>query len=209
MRKEDVPGIVLGIGLLAAALFTAGAVTEQRQQDLVCRDNLRRLYTMTGMYCADHHSMPPVSIPQKPRWKFWNHCLEPYAETRTVFCCPADPRDRYVFESSTPLYQPKSYTLSYGMNWFADAKYIAREGKSPPVLRHIGRPHGTVLYGDCKLPYFLLDRWDSDKAFRHRDDTANFVFADGHVECLGEGSFGTRDGNGKFLPSPQYWIWYQ
>ena len=189
-------------------LTLAGAAVTPENRRMVCAVNLKRLYTYARMYQDDHGTLPPVTIPMKPLWKFWSTLLKKYSNSRYDFICPADPRAAYLFEKvRSPLYFPEDFNAScYGMNWFLTDK-SARRKKTTARLENLSRPGQTVFLGDSKGPYMLPPRfWTYEKAFRHENETANFLYADGHVELQKQTDFGKYE-NGKFITDFTKWHW--
>lgn len=191
--------------LLIAAL---GAVDPRKNPRLFCQQNLKKLFIYTLQYENDHGGLPPVRIPMKPLWKFWSNLLRPYSDNEFDFICPADLRAAYLFQKvRSPLYHPREFNVScYGMNWFLTDR-DARKKKKAPKLQNLSRPAETVFLGDSRGPYMLPPRfWTYEKAFRHTDDTANFIYADGHVKLQKQSDFG-RFENGKFITDFTKWHW--
>ena len=94
--------ILLSAGILMLVMGSAGESAKRTR----CMGNLKKLYGMTLSYENDHGGLPPVTIPAKPLWKFWSHCLRPYSTDKLDFCCPADKRNEYMFKPESPLFCP-------------------------------------------------------------------------------------------------------
>ena len=196
--------------LSAAALLIlgAGAVSPLKNKRVYCQQNLKKLYIYTQQYQNDHGGLPPVRIPMKPLWKFWSTLLREYAKDQYDFICPADPRAAFLFEKvRSPLYHPVEFNAAcYGMNWFLTDQ-SARKKKVAPKLENLSRPAETVFLGDSKGPYMLPPRfWTYEKAFRHQDEKANFMYADGHVKFQVQTDFGKFE-NGDFVTDFTKWHW--
>ena len=117
--------ILLSAGILMLVMGSAGESAKRTR----CMGNLKKLYGMTLSYENDHGGLPPVTIPAKPLWKFWSHCLRPYSTDKLDFCCPADKRNEYMFKPESPLFCPVVQSAaSYGMNYFLTARSAGRAG---------------------------------------------------------------------------------
>lgn len=197
--------ILLSAGILMLVMGSAGESAKRTR----CMGSLKKLYGMTLSYENDHGGLPPVTIPAKPLWKFWSHCLRPYSTDKLDFCCPADKRNEYMFKPESPLFCPVVQSAaSYGMNYFLTARSAGRAGAPEPRLRFLKNPAGVVLFGDSRGPYMLPPRfWQHEKDFRHENERANFVFADGHVEFLRQNDFGTTAPDGSFVTDFSKWHW--
>ena len=206
MRNWKELALVLGTGL--TFLLTVGALDPLEHKKAYCARNLKQLYVYAEMYQNDHGALPPVTIPMKPLWKFWSTLLREYSKNRYDFICPADPRAAFMFEKiRSPLYHPQQFNSAcYGMNWFLTDKSAKRK-KTTAKLKNLSRPGETVFLGDSKGPYMLPPRfWTYEKAFRHENETANFIYADGHVKLQKQTDFGKFE-NGKFITDFTKWQW--
>lgn len=196
-------GIAATLLLLGASAWRTAA-----EKQAFCAGNLQKLYRLTLAYEADHGELPPVIMPQKPRWKFWSNCLRPYTDDKRAFACPADPRQEYLFEDENPLFQPTAQSaISYGMNYFLTSGEAQRAVGKPAKLENLSRPGATVFLADSKGPYLLPPRfWEHERDFRH-DKAANFLFADGRVRLLKQQDFGRTGPDGKFETEMRFWRW--
>ena len=193
------PGVLFAV---STALNAAGG------GNVRCAGNLRILYGYAGQYQRDHGVLPPVTIPMKPLWQFWSTLLRKYSQDRYEFICPADPRAAFMFEKRrSPLYSPREFRgACYGMNYFLNAR-AAGKMKKQVRLDALSRPAGTVFLGDSKGPYMLPPRfWTYEKAFRHQDARANFLYADGHVKMQKQTDFGRFEGE-RFITDFTKWHW--
>ena len=198
--------LVLCTGI--ALFLTVGALDPLEHKKAYCAANLKKLYIYADQYQSDHGALPPVTIPMKPLWKFWSTLLREYSKSSYDFICPADPRAAFMFEKiRSPLYHPQHFRGScYGMNWFLTDKSAKRK-KTTAKLENLSRPGATVFLGDSKGPYMLPPRfWIYEKAFRHDDETANFIYADGHVKLQKQTDFGKFE-KGKFITDFTKWHW--
>ena len=197
--------VIFALSVLVGGVGFVGNAAAKRH---FCENNLRKLYSYAEQYQADHGALPPVNIPMKPLWKFWFHLLKPYSASQLDFACPEDQRAAYLFETrQSPLFSPKNQdALSYGMNYFLTA-HFADKKKVAPFLKNLSAPGKVVFLGDSKGPYMLPDRfWTYEKAFRHEEDQANFLYADGHIAYQKQTDFGRFEGE-RFITDFTKWHW--
>ena len=103
--------------------------------------------------------------------------------------------------------KPQLRADSYGMNYFLTKHFAAKKGKAP-LLKNLSNPAKTIVFGDCKGPYMLPERyWKEDRAMRHANDTANFVHADGHIKNFSQFDLGSVGADGKFKTDFSNWHW--
>ena len=206
MRNRLELFLVLAVALLLTGM--TGAVRTAAGKNAFCAGNLKKLNAYAWQYQNDHGVLPPVSVPTKPLWKFWSHYLRRYSSDKFDFICPADPRAAFMFEKKrSPLYSPREFrSACYGMNYFLTAG-AARKKKKTARLDNLSRPAYTVFLGDSKGPYMLPPRfWTYEKAFRHGEEQAFFLYADGHVKLQKQTDFGRFEGE-KFITDFTKWHW--
>ena len=200
--------IVCGTSAILLLLTIAAADTASAKS-AICQNNLKSLYAIFQQYQNDHGVLPPVIVQQKPRWQFWSNYISPYVTDEKIQACPEDPRNASMFESrrSPLLPAPKRAADSYGMNYFLTAHFAGQKGKTAN-LNNLSNTAKTILLGDCKGPYMLPERyWKEERAMRHADETANYVFADGHIEQLGQFDLGAIGRDGIFRTDFSHWHW--
>lgn len=193
----------------ALLIMTIAATDTATAKSAVCQNNLRTLFGVIQQYQTDHGVLPPVIVQQKPRWQFWGNYIAPYITDEKIQACPEDPRNASMFDRNrSPLLPaPRRAADSYGMNYFLTAHYARRKGKTAN-LANLSKPADTILLGDCKGPYMLPERyWQEERAMRHAEETANYVFADGHIAQLGQFDLGAIGQDGVFRTDLSHWHW--
>lgn len=208
MRNYKELLLVSGVFILTALLMTA-ALDSAAAKNVYCQNNLKALYVSVTEYQEAHNALPPVLVPQKPRWGFWPHYLKPFIKDEKTFACPEDPRNANMFaENNNPLMPTVQRRAdSYGMNYFLTAHFAKKKGKTA-LLKNLSNPKKTIVFGDCKGPYMLPERyWKEERALRHADESANFVHADGHIKNFSQMDLGVIGADGKFRTDFSNWHW--
>lgn len=208
MRNYKELILVSGVFSLLAVLMCASLDTADAK-NAYCQNNLKILYTAVTEYQAAHNALPPVIVEQKPRWGFWSHYIKPFVKDQKNMVCPEDPRNLHVLEEIDNPLRPKPQLRadSYGMNYFLTKHFAAKKGKTP-LLKNLSNPAKTIVFGDCKGPYMLPERyWKEERAMRHANDTANFVHADGHIKNFSQFDLGSVGADGKFKTDFSNWHW--
>ncbi|MBE6378547.1 MAG: hypothetical protein E7051_07005 [Lentisphaerae bacterium] len=191
-------------------LLIAGATDTPEAKRVYCEGNLKKILNAVHAYENDHGQLPPVMVTGK-RYLFWNNFLEPagYIKEERDLACPADPRNENTFAArQNPLLPPNVRgAMSYGMNYFLTRGFAAKKGKKP-LLSQLGNPSKVYAFGDCKIPWMYPERlWTKDRTAWHEDESINMIFADGHVKNLFQHNMGTKNKEGKFVYSWNYWQW--
>ncbi|MBE6378550.1 MAG: hypothetical protein E7051_07020 [Lentisphaerae bacterium] len=208
MRNYKELILVGGVFTLLAVLMSAALDTADAK-NAFCQNNLKVLYVSVTEYQAAHNALPPVIVEQKPRWAFWSGYIKPFVKDLKNMACPEDARNAHMLVNvNNPLMpKPQLRADSYGMNYFLTRHFAAKKKKTP-LLKNLSNPKKTVVFGDCKGPYMLPERyWKEERAMRHEKESANYVFADGSVKNLTQMDFGSIGGDGKFKTDMTSWHW--
>ena len=208
MRNYKELILVSGIFSLLAVLMSAALDTADAK-NAYCQNNLKTLYTAVTEYQEAHNALPPVFVAQKPRWGFWSQYIKPFVKDDKTFACPEDPRNTHMFANvNNPLMpKPQLRSDSYGMNYFLVERFAKRKGKAA-LLKNLTNPAKTIVFGDCKGPYMLPERyWNEERAMRHANETANYVHADGHIKNFNQMDLGSIGADGKFKTDFSNWHW--
>jgi prepilin-type N-terminal cleavage/methylation domain-containing protein/prepilin-type processing-associated H-X9-DG protein len=196
--------VIAIIGVLASMLLPALSSSKARAKQAACLSNLRQLGLGIIMYAEDYKGHVPRTTHGATSAESWIHTLQPYVgNTDKIRLCPSDPRANerltnngtsFVINEflAVPVRDPfgneidRIHTLdnlpqpietmmlfevadSYGPNeyadhthsrgWFLGWKYVT--GDIQPDRHHTG-----------------------GKAPDHTRGSANYLFADGHVESI-------------------------
>ena len=190
--------------LITTLGVTAGKESARRAR---CQSNLKELFRAEQQYEAEHGSIPPLYIAQKPKWIFWHSFIAPMVRDVKAFACPSDQRMSYLFERKSPLFSGiVPITSCYGMNRFM-LKAGAVKAKAPAAqLKYLKDPAHIVFIMDSVRPFVTPDLlWKDQRNFRH-ENKANYIFADGSVRYLDQTFFGKWEGN-KFKTDFSRWYW--
>jgi prepilin-type N-terminal cleavage/methylation domain-containing protein/prepilin-type processing-associated H-X9-DG protein len=170
--------VIAIIAILAAILVPVFLRVKKQAQKASCQSNLRQIGLALEMYATDYDETLPNCIkmnevlgphPQKLPW-----LLEPYARSRSVFCCPSDFGSRVDFPDGRKFSDDTAYATSYQNYGLMDTTIPGASiyGLYWPVsLAAIEDPSSTSLVRDATS-------W-------HRRDTPwniNVLWADGHVK---------------------------
>lgn len=176
--------LYLVIGLLAVLVAGLGAASlgPAARYRIHCAENLRRIHQAAGAYEHDYGCLPPVIIRSKPLWTFYDQALRSYVKDPLAFSCPADSRNRYLYEAQSPLFSQRTQMVhSYGMNRHLD--------KSGLRYADIRTPDRLVMLADALIPYIIPPAyWEKYEAPRH-EGRSNYIFMDGHVQYWNRNEF--------------------
>ncbi len=149
------------LGLSGVILFPCSCGSRERARRSSCQSNLKQIGLALREYAQDNDGRLPL--------RRWVAPLAVYAKTDVIFQCPSTPNEVGASD------------------YFFNSHFLGRP------LAQIASPQALVLCGDGQdgaplnitLPQ-LPEAWRTDEAspaFRHMD-TANYLFADGHVRSL-------------------------
>lgn len=172
--------VVAIIAILAAILFPVFARARENARRSSCQSNLKQLGLGFQMYMQDYDSYLPSKTLDSSSPLFsieWDRAILPYTKSMNLLQCPSDSASGHV---TSPTLGPNLYR-SYGCPF---------SGVSENLLPY---PSLTVLLAEDVSPATAWDdSWNlgayvqflgSQVGWRH-NDTANFLFMDGHVKAL-------------------------
>jgi prepilin-type N-terminal cleavage/methylation domain-containing protein/prepilin-type processing-associated H-X9-DG protein len=183
--------VIALVAILASLLLPSLAAAKARARGIQCVSNLRQIGVGCALYAGDNNDALPQSSHQGASWI---GKLEPYGVT-LVYRCPVD----------TNRSRPTSYALN---DFLTPHPYGARDldfsrttaVPAPAETLHLAEARGDFEGSDH---FHFADRGSggySNVAFaaqvaveRHRS-SANYLFADAHVETLRWRLVGTRLG---------------
>ena len=178
--------VVLGVlaTLIATCAFGAKSVG-QRMQTAKCGANLRQLGSVALVYAADHDMSLPVTSHQRSSGGVsWTKTLQDYAGGNRSFRCPSDERQR-------------SYT--YVINDYLTPHPAGAPDLDYSRLSRLENPSRTFLFAEAAATHANVDHFHfttylglslppeifaSQVGVKRHQGTANYVFADGHLERL-------------------------
>lgn len=199
--------VTVVIVALVGTLVLAGAgLVRQQTQQAVCMGNQRQLGVAILGYCQDHHGDFPMTshgLDASNHTNSWVFSLAEYlADVDEVRICPADPKSKERLEAHGTSYVLNSYLtvaqqdpFGRSLGGFTNINQLTSPATTP--LAFIINFSKGVGYGNDHTHSESWDSWGrmladiQPDAFRgdwHGPDrtkgSANYLFADGHVENL-------------------------
>ena len=213
--------VVLGIVALLASI-TLGLIGHGRAaaHRAACSSNLRQLGVAVRLYLNDNHNTFFPYVEHTADGTLWYFGLETAsggAEGKRNLDREAGPLYPYIkqvggievcpaFDYGNALSKPKFKGASwgYGYNWRLGGRW---SGRNPMNISQLSNAARVIVFGDCaqandfQAPassskpmleeFYIINETFKTIHFRH-GHTANFLFADGHVESK-KMHEGTRD----------------
>lgn len=170
---------ICGVGLIAAILFPV--FTRPRESGgrrNPCPSNLKQIGLGIMQYTQDYDEKFPLVTTGHSAYG-WADALQPYLKSTQIYQCQLEP--------TAPVANPrKSGYTDYPFNKRLSAKPLATIADlNKQILSLDGNAQGDVTDARYSLP-IIPPQWRDDQnspLYRHLD-TANFLFADGHVKSL-------------------------
>lgn len=178
-----VTAILMGLLLVVLGKVRDGARSAN------CASNLRQIGAAMQSYAYDHEMKLPslYGKGEPPATESWMQALAPYAGLAEDALGPA-PRDRSTGIFVCPEFDEdarRERRVSYAMNAYVEPSY-GREAWDYSLLNNTSPPT-TFLVVECD---FSMDGFspvsNGDFTRRHPNDSANVLFADGHIENITE-----------------------
>lgn len=186
------------IGVLAGVLLPVSTHCGENAPRSSCQSNLKQVGLAFLQYAQDYDErMPPIalnavpaSLPPYARPYGWADALQPYCKSTQIFQCPSE-KSASSEDATTDATQPG----------FVDYWFNTNLGARP--LKTIANPTFTLLAGEGNdgrdgsdarynrnvFPQSWLAELPPELEMAARPprrhlDTANYLFADGHVKAL-------------------------
>ena len=177
--------VIAILGILAGLLLPALAQAKSKAAATACLNNLKQIGLASMLYADDHEDALPRSSHEGQSWV---GSLQPYCSGTTLWRCPRDPH-------RTRLY-------SYAINEFLLPPESADTRPDFSRVTAVPQPTETLFMTECADGYANSDHFhfapdDGDYspnsfgapvtgqvAVRRHQHTANYLFAEGHVERL-------------------------
>lgn len=193
------------LGILMALIGTAWSGVRRQQQKASCASNMRQLGAALLMHANDHQGRFPITMHSTTdEAEAWVYTLAPYLEdVDEVRICPADPKGDQRLELSQtsyvlnefifvpdldPLGRPRGKDYGRFANLPAPATtqlaYVISDQKPLSDYNDHTHSRGWKSWGrvvaDVQTNRFTTGESDSDGL----GGSANYLFADGHVELI-------------------------
>ena len=176
--------VIAIIAILAGLLLPALARAKGQAWSTACLNNLKQIGIASVLYADDNEDSLPRSA---HTGQSWVGELQPYCGGTNLWRCQRDPN--------------KTRRYSYALNDF-----LLPPGAADPTARDFSRltsipsPSETLFMAECADKYVNSDHFHfalpddggyspssfiAEIAVKRHQNTANYLFADGHVERLG------------------------
>lgn len=177
------------IALLIAVLLPALASARETARSAQCKSNLRQLGLFTHLYAADFDEWLPSShLYHNGTIRNWVYFTQQsYIPKAESYFCPSEPGCK---DDPVALYKSIGYGLNFYTfgwtptypNWaMINTPTIDRVAKRPVVYFADTGIDGSHLW--IAIPrFYMVDGFDPNWVYARHQESANYVFHDGHVE---------------------------
>ena len=192
------------MSLLAAILFPVFARVRENARRSTCQSNLKQVGLAVAQYVQDFDErMPPgrIDFPDATQMN-WENMLQPYAKSYQVFRCPSNVNSKKDMDgdgSGLPANAAARSAVSYEAVTDAEQPWtqaaFGQVDKAGPLLSSFVAPSLTIEVAEANAgnadfstsnDYFTAWSFTATNPFLFGGhlNTANFLFADGHVKAL-------------------------
>lgn len=184
--------VIAIIGILAAILIPVVGRVRASAQAGQCISNLRQVGIGLRLFSNENKSSfphrynagnPSQGIAAVPSWRT---ALGPYLGINTMGLAPRPGSDGVLLCPShdyDPVPGPNGRKNPYGYNACIDTSF-ALGAKSWNYGVNVPEPARTFLVVEMDLNSDIFNPATSQPSRRHPNDTANYLFVDGHVESI-------------------------
>ncbi|MBN1816961.1 MAG: prepilin-type N-terminal cleavage/methylation domain-containing protein [Sedimentisphaerales bacterium] len=188
--------VITVIGILLAVLTPALKKAKEATKKLICASNVRQFGIALGAYTMEHEErLPPSSCHMDHPEQYWLHILAAYSDSDLLYRCPSDTSKDFI-DWDRPLEEQEQdgKWSSYAINSLLDPRCPLSQGRYNKVS-NIRHPQYCIYL--CEAPdswtsfdHLHPENWGSidevkgQIAWDRHDGKSNYVFVDGHAECL-------------------------
>ncbi len=188
--------VIAIIGVLVALLLPAVQVARAAARAASCKNNMRQIGLAVLQYCDLHHGDFPQFVDDKKyAASSWVYTLKPHLESvDAIRICPEDPKAAERLDAESTSYVINDYISAKVKNGIRNLNKLQASSKTMVVFE--GSDQRSTAFGNEHVhasEWFSavnqqlgLVRWNIERDIqpnRHLD-TANYLYADGHVEVL-------------------------
>jgi prepilin-type N-terminal cleavage/methylation domain-containing protein/prepilin-type processing-associated H-X9-DG protein len=209
--------VIAIIAILAAILFPVFGRARENGRRASCQSNLKQIGLGIMQYVQDYDENMPMSahfIPAVANRIYMWQDLDPYIKSRQVWKCPSSARDDSADDAAWRDVSFTHYVANYGAlpaDNHTSNPPVSGETWLPMKMSRFSTVSETIVLGEhdaldlnigCQGSYLQSGVLKPHANFYTRLDrtlhldTANYLFADGHVKALKPGVF--EDG--------KYWV---
>jgi prepilin-type N-terminal cleavage/methylation domain-containing protein/prepilin-type processing-associated H-X9-DG protein len=177
--------VIAIIAILASILFPVFGRARENARRSSCQSNLKQIGLGILQYVQDYDEKYPINgSPAVTAEGGWSYLIQPYVKSEQLLQCPSDTTRAPVGNTT----KERAADTGFTDYWY---NYNLGPNSGPMSLSQITYASNTVMNGDgtgSLSDYNLqwIPGWPASPAsfsLRHLE-TANYLFADGHVKSL-------------------------
>ncbi|RYG64017.1 DUF1559 domain-containing protein [bacterium] len=187
------------IAILSAMLFPVFSKVRENARRSSCQSNLKQIGLGILQYAQDYDERFPGRVTGTGyEGRSWRRVIQPYVKSGQVFSCPSNPfntkqpwdsMSSVMTTAGVPLTEPRfgvSYVCNGSPTNIAGTPPMAFDGYPMAAVADSARTilvteAGEVPFSEAPTSFGAVF---GDYMFKGHLQTANFLFADGHVKAL-------------------------